>query len=475
MRLMEPRQALSRWSGNLFAVAILAAALLFGTSLMAQTPAPPPPAPPAAQPAPPAGAKPAPPVVAPAPAPAAAQPATAVDPAKEREVQESLGSGREALKNLDLASAQMSLEQAFAKCDQYGIKGPLQARVLMALGTLFAGYLGQLPQGTEFMKMALEIDATVQPDAELANAQVTSTFAMVRERLGIQGPAAPVTTNAAQPAANAFWVMKHEKITQAKRMFPLGIYVETNPMVSIRGARLYFRMPSDRTFQVADMQKKDNLFGLLIGCEAIALLDPEAMFYYVEVVGMDGSIIAREGSVSQPIEIKMVPVAQFKGVQPNLPGMRDPEQCNPDEAAPCPPWEPHCKDIPCASSEDCVGGKICREGYCVEGEGSGKGTSANAPIGIYISAGIGTGAGITTGTELGAGSGTFEDCTEKTVCEDADLATGFSPTWMFTRASIGYFFLDNLAGGVFVRFQHISSQSMKIAGLGLGEPYDLGP
>jgi hypothetical protein len=442
------------------ALAILSIAVLMlaAGTLAAQAPAPPPPPPPGAAPQP-----------APPPPAAAGQPAPAssLDPVKEREIIDHVVAGKEAVTKLDLAAAQMYFEQAFAKCDEYKVTGPLLARVYMALGALFAGYLQQVPQGTEFIKMALSVDPNVRPEPELTNDTVTTTYTMVRERLGITGPAQVHGGTGVGPGG--FWVMKHSRITQAKRMFPLGIHLESNPMVATQSVRLYFRLPSDRVYQAAEMQKKGALYGLLIGCDAIALLDPQAIYYYIEVIGGDGSVIANEGSATSPIEIKMVDETIFQGTQPNLPGMPPHEKCNPDDAAPCPPWDPHCHDMPCVTTEDCLGGKVCRGDYCVEGEGGDDDDDESiGAIGVLVQGGVGMGFGFATGTE-------------PPICEshkdDIDLASGISPSWMFTRFQAGYFLWDFLAAGLFVRFQHINSEQMKIAGLQLNGKDDpnLGP
>jgi hypothetical protein len=439
-----------------------------GAGAVSNAPPPPPPPPPAA---PAAGKGAAAPAKAPPPPPAGvttAPPAaatSALDPLKEREIIDAIVEGKRAISAMDPVTARLQFEQAFAKCDEYGAKGKLLARVYMALGALYAGFMQAVPQGTEFMRLALTTDPTVEPERELVNEMVTATFTMVRERLGIVGPAKINQAGGGQ-GAGGFWVMKHNRILQAKRMYPLGIYMETNPMVAVQAARLYFRLPSDQTYQVADMQRNKSMYGLLIGCDAIALLDPDAIYYYIEVVGGDGSIIAAEGSLSAPIEIRMVDDTLFQGVHPILPGMPQPEKCNPDDAAPCPPWDQHCHDIPCATEEDCVGGKVCsEEGYCVEGGGKGgedgkaKGLKA---IGLSINVGLGMGAGI-----VGGRSETAVD--EWDAAHEIKLASGLSPSWMFMRAGIGWLFLKRFELGLWTRLQNISSDSMKFAGMGSRE------
>ncbi len=427
----------------------LSISLLAGGFLQAQTQAPPPPpppqpaAPPTAQPAPPpAEQPPAPPAPAAAPTP---PPAPDVPPEKAREIESELVSGNQAVGQLDLATAQMHFEQAFSKCDEHGIKGPLLARVYMSLGALFAGYLQQVPHGTEFMKLALGIDPQAAPDQELINTQVTATLNVVRESLGLAVETEEAVAAPGQPGLGGFWIMKHEPVTQAKRMHPFGIYIETNPMVAIKGARIYFRFPSDRNFQPLDMRQKDSLYGMMIECDAIALLDPKSFFYYIEVIGGDGSIIAREGDVANPVEMKLVPENEFQGEQPILPGLEQPAQCNPDQATPCPPWDPHCKDMPCVTTEDCLSGKLCRDGFCVAGGEEGAKKRGGA-VGIVIAAGVGLGAGVALGDEEG-----IYDFNKK-----IPLEGGFSPSWMHTRLTAGYYILDNLVIGLFARFQHIN-------------------
>ncbi len=372
-------------------------------------------------------------------------------PEKAQGIETELAAGNQAVANLDLSTAQMHFEQAFAKCDEASVKGPLLARVYMALGALFAGYLQQVPHGAEFMKMALQIDSAARPDTAIMNDQVTTTLNMVRQTLGIVVEATEAGPQAG-PGAGAFWVMKHERVTQGKQMNPFGIYIETNPMVAIQGARLFFRFPSDSKYKVIDMRKKDSMYGMMIECDAIALLDPKAFFYYIEVIGGDGSIIAREADISNPVEMTLFPEAEFKGEQPLLPGLPPQEKCNPDQAAPCPPWDPHCKDMPCVTTEDCLSSKVCREGFCVEtGEGSAK--KKGGAVGIVIGVGVGLGAGVAVGEEETIYWKSYQDAGD--AIPMIELEPGFSPSWMHTRLMAGYYILDNLLLGAFVRFQHI--------------------
>ncbi len=468
---MTTRCARSHFTETMFATALAAALLLAGATLLAQAPPPPPPPGPAATPTPPPPPGPAATPTPPPPPGEAAAPAAAatpaIDPVKEREIIDFLVAGKKAVVALDLATAQIQFEQAFSRCDEYQVKGPLLARVYLALGSLYAGYLQQVPQGAEFMKIALMADPSIAPEQELVNEAVSTTFAMVRERLGITGPAKIQGGEGGaggQGLPGGFWVMRHDRVTQAKRMYPLGIHLESNPMVAIQGVRLYFRMPSDSVYQVADMQRRDNLYGMLIGCDAISLLDPEAIYYYIEVIGGDGSVVAGEGNAAAPIEIRMVPEEEFTGEQPMLPGLQTPPKCNPEDAAPCPPWDPHCHDMACVTTEDCLGGKICSEGFCQEGAGGeGDDDEDIGTLGISISLGLGMGAGVVGGRQEDGLCGNNTCLAEND--DGIDLAAGLSPTWMFTRLAAGYFILDWLRAGLWVRFQHIKEDQMKIAGL----------
>ena len=418
---------------------LLALTLYVSKDLNAQTSAVPPPPPP-----PPPGAGVAAQPAQPPPTPPAAQ--TPVKDENTRAVIDSLEQGNQAIKSLDLTTAQMYFEQAYAKCDEAGITGPLLARTYMSLGALHAGYLQLIPQGVEFMKLALNIDKATEPDKAIANKQATMALEMVKESMGLATAKKAEAPQAgfAGPQASGFWVMKHEPVTTAKRMHPLGVFVEVNPMVAIQEVKFYFRLPSDRQFQTASMRRNKNNYGMLIECDAIALLDPQSIYYYIEVIGGDGSIIDRKGDASSPIEIKLLPKESFSGTQPMLPGLEDPAMCNPDQAAPCPPWDPHCKDTPCVTQEDCLGGYFCQEGYCAD-----LGEPQQGPLGIVVSGGVGLGAGIAVGTEEAIYYRDFPDT-------KVTLEPGFSPSWMFTRFMAGYFILDNLMIGAFVRFQHIN-------------------
>ncbi len=443
---MKLRQVSTLCTRGILAVALAATLLLAALNGAAQVPAPPPP------------------TMAAAPG---------LDPIKEREIIDHVVNGKSSIKTLDLASAQMYFEQAFAKCDEYQVTGPLLARVYMALGSLFAGYLQQVPQGTDFMKMALSADPTVKPEADLLNDTIQTTFDMVRERMGITGPAQIDQGGGVSVGPGGFWVMKHQRVTQAKRMFPFGIYVVSNPMVAMQGVRFYFRLPSDRNYQMADMQKNGDMYGILIGCDAIALLDPSAIYYYIQVIGGDGSIIGNEGTIDNPIEMRMVDQAAFMGQQPNLPGMPPHEMCNPDDAAPCPPWDPHCHDIPCVTEEDCIGAKVCREGYCMAGEGDDEDDDGEiGAIGISIWAGMGMGFGVVGGRDEDGLCG--NDTCLAAEGDGIQLASGVSPSWMFVRVGAGYFILDWLRAGLWLRMQNISSDKMRIAGPA-NEKHDLFP
>ncbi|MCP4601151.1 MAG: hypothetical protein GY847_11605 [Proteobacteria bacterium] len=359
---------------------------------------------------------------------------------EEREVLESLALGNRAVIDLDPKTAQLYFEQAFSKCDEHGIVGSLLARVYMAIGALYAGYLKKVPEGIELMKVALSTDPKAVPDKELVNEQVIASLNTAREQVGLLMPKAPAAAGGI--GFVGLWVMKHDRLSQAKRMYPFGIHVETNQMVAIKEVRLYFRFPSDSRFQMVEMPKKKNLYGTMIECYSIALLDPKAFYYYIEVVGGDGSIIAQAGELENPIEVKLLKEDEFQGDQPTLPWAYEPSKCNPDQVAPCPPWDPHCKDTPCVANDDCLPGNVCTEGYCTS---SGQ-DETQKPIGIVISGGLGMGAGIAVGDEEGILS---------RKAGEIPLEGGFSPSWIHTRLMAGYFILDNLLIGVFVRFQHI--------------------
>lgn len=439
-----------KWEVGLILLSALSSGTVFAQT-QGQTPPPPPPQ----------GEAPA----SPPSDEAAAQVPTGVDPEVAKSIESDLAAGTAAVRSLDLVTAQRYFEAAFSKADSEQVQGPLLAQVYMSLGALFSGYLQQIPQGTEFFKMGFQLDPEAEPRPALMNSKVQDTLAVVREAMGIAQPKAEEESEEAQQPANilgGFWVIKHEPVTEAKRMYPLGLYVETNPMVAIKAVRLYFRLPSDRQYQVAYMKQNGPLFGMLIECDAIALIDPKQVFYYIEVIGGDNSIISTNGSAAEPNVIEMVDENDFDGAQPTLPGLPPLQKCNPEAAAPCPPWDPHCKDVPCVTNEDCIGDKVCSKGFCVAPEkAADKGD--HAPIGIVISGGVGIGAGVALGKEDGLCEN-IDDCKD-TITLDA----GFSPSWMFTRLHIGYFILDNLILGGFVRFQHLRSDEMKIAGLMIDE------
>ncbi len=422
---------------------------LVGGTLLAQTAHPTPPPPPAAPAPPPPQA-----LQTPPPPPPTLPPPTAtqVSPDVARLITDNLTFGKSSLKALDLAAARLYFEQAFADCSVYNIQGPLLARVYMMLGVLFAGYLQDVPEGIRFMKMSLAIDTQATPDPEIVNSNAANAFNTVRESLGLSGGAPvmgpmmvqPQVQGALPPQQAHFWVMKHQKVTLAKQMHPIGIYIDTNPMVSIQKANFYFRLDSDSKFQFIPMKKKGNQYGALINCDAIAMLGPKTIYYYIESIDSNGSIIAKEGDAQAPVGIKLVPDTEFTGTQPGLPGMASLAKCSQEEVAPCPPWDAHCKDTVCATQADCKAGRVCLEGYCVQQEKIKRG---RGPIGIVISTGLGIGAGVAVGDEFGIYSNDPEF--------DISLESGFSPSWMFTRLMAGYFVLDNLLVGAFMRFQHI--------------------
>ena len=75
--------------------------------------------------------------------------------------------------------------------------------------------------------------------------------------------------------------------------------MNSNPMVAMQGVRLFFRLPSDRNYQMAEMQKNGDMYGVLIGCDAIALLDPSAVYYYIRLSeAMDPSLRTRAPSTT---------------------------------------------------------------------------------------------------------------------------------------------------------------------------------
>jgi len=427
---------LKRSRTQLVAVVFLASLMLFAANAMAQAgsaPATPPKA--AAVPPPPPPAEPG---VAPSGGTA--------------EIEALNKQAMDAYVRLDYITAKQQLEEAFQLCSDQGAAGRPLSLTFLNLGILYSGGLNDQVQAIEYFTKALQTDASIAPDPKTAGPNAMATFEKVRAQLGITGPsvAVPGPGMAApiQPVMppEGFWVMKHTRVTQAKRLYPIGIYIEVNPMVSIKEAVLYFRFPSDRVFQAAVMERKGNLLGLLITCESIALLDPEAIYYYIDVVGANGSIIASEGSAATPIEIKMIDEKAFTGVQPILPGMQQPLRCNPDEVAPCPPWDPNCKDNPCTEDKDCIGNKGCVKGFCREKAPGEKEESKG--VGLYIQLGVGTGAGLVTGSVPAKYS-------EK----DISLASGFSWSPFFVRLGLGLFVADDWTVGLHTRIQAVPFDS----------------
>jgi len=419
----------------------------------AQQAAPPPPPPAASQPSeapPPAAAE----VPPPAPAPDTA--GAAVPTGNETEVQALNKQAMDAYSNLDYISAQQMLEEAFILCNQLGISGRSLATTFLNLGTLYAGGLRDQVQAIEYYTKALETDRSITLDPRVAGPDATATFEKVRSQMGIVGPAVSTPGGPApaapagppQPGQAGFWIMKHKRITSAKHMYPIGVYIEVNPMVAIKAASLNFRFPSDSRYQTVAMERKGNLFGLLINCDAIALLDPSAIFYYIEVIGQNGQVIAKEGSAATPMEIKILPEAGFTGQHPLLPGMQAPEKCNPDAVAPCPPWNPHCKDTPCTTDEDCMGRKVCSEGFCQEPKPGEEKEDDEEPLDIpmYLQLGVGTGAGLVSGDVAGKYS------------DKITLEQGLSLSPFFIRLGFGLFVIDDLAVGLHLRIQAVPAE-----------------
>ena len=332
----------------------------------------------------------------------------------------------DAYANLEIGTAISLLEEAEQLCLDNNITGPQVARTFVNRGVVEMGGNGDNAKAMEYFKKALCQDSSVMLDPLNSTPDMEDVFKGAQAQVKSQGcdgigpaagtgePSVDELLNASSTSATSTGntdtdngtsgdsveisndVLRHQTVTQQKRLVPIPFYVSTNDELDVASVVTFYRTVGERIFQQLPLVKKGDGWSAYIECDVLTTLDPSAIEYYIAVTDSSGQLLSTAGSEAQPFTIRIG--ESVSSTPPEIPGETPLAACEED----CPPWNPDCNNRNCkkfadlcSEAEPCCSGMSCVDGVCEEAGSDDPDIintkGANTRIRFYVAGGTGVG------------------------------------------------------------------------------------
>jgi hypothetical protein len=314
----------------------------------------------------------------------------------------------DAYSNLDLTAATGALEEALGYAPD--LDKTTLARLYIAYGTIRIGGSGDNASGQRDFATALCLDSGVMIDPLMSTPDIDAVFTMAKQQatpancpnvlstivlpagMGTGPGPGPGPTSAADPGVPPCGM--HTAPTALKQRYELPLYLELDPMMRTRLAKVVVKYSFDGSPEYKEIQvtPAGAGFGALVTCDEgqIRLYDPASIGYYIEGFDRLGNLICGHGTGKGPFVVAMTPDAS---PLPGIQGLPIPKEC-----APCPPWDQSCgqgkpgEGAMCDPAVGCAEGLTCGEAGICEPESSAAG-APKGPKRFYVNVTGGAGFG----------------------------------------------------------------------------------
>jgi hypothetical protein len=310
----------------------------------------------------------------------------------------------DAYSNLDLTAATGALEEALGYAPD--LDKTTLARLYIAYGTIRIGGSGDNASGQRDFATALCLDVGVMIDPLMSTPDIDAVLMMAKQQATpancpnilstivlpagmTSGPPKGQNNDPGVPPCG-----KHTAPTELKQRYELPIYIDLDPAMRARLAKMVVKYSFDSSpeFKELPIVPAGPGFGAQVTCDEgqIRLYDPATIGYYIEGYDRLGNLICGHASAQGPFVVVMSPEA---APLPGAPGLPVPKECTP-----CPPWDKTCgKGVMPGDGEMCDPAVGCAEGLtCGEAGVCEPGKTAGGPRGpqkfyVNLSGGVGFG------------------------------------------------------------------------------------
>lgn len=311
----------------------------------------------------------------------------------------------DAYSNLDLTAATGALEEALGYAPDLD-KATL-ARLYVAYGTIRIGGSGDNASGQRDFATALCLDSGIMIDPLMSTPDIDAVFMMAKQQatpancpnvlstivLPGGAQAGPPKGGAADPGVPVCGV--HTAPTDVKQRYEVPLYMELDPAMQARLAKLVVRYAFDGSPQYKELTvtPSGRGFGAQVSCDEgeIRLYDPATINYYIEGYDRLGNLICGHASAEGPFNVVMTPESS---PLPGIAGFPVPQECTQ-----CPPWDKTCGQGAkpgdgemCDPATGCAEGLVCGEAGICEPDGSAP-TGPRGPQKFYVNVSGGVGFG----------------------------------------------------------------------------------
>jgi hypothetical protein len=252
------------------------------------------------------------------------------------------------------SDAEKTLKQALALCASEGACTPkVHAKVLCDLAVVYIGGMNRIDDGKAQFALALKLDPSVAPDADLVSPEIDATFTEVkRSPNDVQVAPKPSAATTSPPPTSGDLV--HEPPKEQATSTPLPLYVELPPGQSAARVQLSYKPFGATEWKALEMKPLGRGYGAEIPCAEVGST-PGDLSYYAQAFDAAQNLVSWAGSRAVPH--KVLVRAAIQGDPPHLPGQPPPARC--PEVSDCPPDFPGChtgaKPPPCdPAAADCT-------------------------------------------------------------------------------------------------------------------------